>query len=97
MSSASAVCSGAPIWAHLLRCLSRGSLRRRRPTPQSPLPSPPRIWTLLDAPLPSEREAGRRRRAVDAERDLAGALGVDVGAEEAVPDGEARAEIRGVV
>src|SRR6266404_4214651 len=50
-SSASAASSGAPIWAHLLRWLSRGSLRRRRPTPQSPLPSPPRIWTHLGAPL----------------------------------------------
>ena len=32
---------------HLLRWLSRVSLRRTRRTPQSPLPSPPRIWGLL--------------------------------------------------
>src|SRR5687768_11652177 len=33
--------------AHLLRCLSRASLRRGRATSQSALPSAPRIWTLL--------------------------------------------------
>src|SRR5882724_7364775 len=51
MSSASAASSGATIRAHLLRWLVARSLRRRRPTPQSRDSSPPRIWTLLVAPL----------------------------------------------
>src|SRR5207245_6997898 len=41
----------ATIRTQLRRWLRRGSLRRRPPTPQSPLPSPPCIWTRLVAPL----------------------------------------------
>src|SRR5205085_3395464 len=46
--------------------------------------SPPRIWTHLAAPLEAECEPDGRDSVVDAERDFAGPLGVDVGGEEAV-------------
>src|SRR5439155_18391798 len=56
-----------------------GNLTRPPPVDKSgaairgPLPSPPRIWTLLAAPLGlhAECEASRGRLVVDAERDLA--------------------------
>src|SRR5438132_14157554 len=93
--------------ARTTRCSSRPARTRNRTASSAPsrLPdSSPRgfeAWSTSRASrqnnLDAERETGRRGRAVDPERNLPGGLGVDVGPEETVPDGQAGPQICSVV